>query len=66
MRHVAACAGPLMPTASERMLDQLGVPPDRRAFAFLAAGPGDATHAPVPGTPVPKPAGLFPRIDLEA
>ena len=66
MRHVATCAAPLMPASADAMLDQLSVPPVHRSFAALAAHPKDAACSPVPGTPVPKPTGLFPRIDLES
>ncbi|MCB9960369.1 MAG: methionine--tRNA ligase [Rhodospirillaceae bacterium] len=56
VRHVAILLQPVMPDAMARLLDQLGVPADARSFAALADGPGLA-----PGTPLPKPQGVFPR-----
>jgi methionyl-tRNA synthetase len=49
-----------MPGSMARLLDQLGVPSDRRDFAH--AGP---KHAVPPGTSLPAPRGLFPRITTE-
>ncbi|SMF68804.1 methionyl-tRNA synthetase [Tistlia consotensis] len=54
VRRVAILVQPVMPQAMETMLDQLGVPADRRGFADLDAGL-------VAGTPLPKPQGVFPR-----
>ncbi|BBK42930.1 methionine--tRNA ligase [Allostella vacuolata] len=56
IRLAAILTQPFMPQASARILDQLGVPADRRGFADLAE---DAALA--PGTPLPKPEGVFPR-----
>ena len=56
VRHVAILAQPVMPDAMARLLDQLGVAEDARSFAALADG-----VALVPGTPLPKPQGVFPR-----
>ncbi|MCA8909397.1 MAG: methionine--tRNA ligase [Rhodospirillaceae bacterium] len=61
VRHVAILAQPVMPDAMARLLDQLGVAEDARSFAALADG-----VALVPGTPLPKPQGVFPRyVDPE-
>ena len=57
IRRVAILTQPFMPTASEKMLDQLGVAPDARSFEALKIG-GRLT----PGTPLPKPEGVFPRF----
>ncbi|MBI1985709.1 MAG: methionine--tRNA ligase [Rhodospirillales bacterium] len=57
IRHLAILTQPFMPASSSRILDQLVVPADTRTFADL--GPG---HALKPGTPLPKPAGVFPRF----
>ena len=44
------------------LLDQLGVPADRRGFGDLGRA-----AALVPGTPLPKPEGVFPRhVEPEA
>ena len=58
-RRLAILTQPVMPGAMGRMLDQLGVPTDRRGFAALdepLAG----------GTALPKPEGVFPRFVEEA
>ncbi|BBK37271.1 methionine--tRNA ligase [Allostella sp. ATCC 35155] len=56
IRRLALLTQPFMPQASAKILDQLGVPDDRRGFADLGAG-----SALVAGTPLPKPEGVFPR-----
>ncbi|MBU6498770.1 MAG: methionine--tRNA ligase [Rhodospirillales bacterium] len=54
LRWVAAVLQPFMPDSMARLLDQLGVAPELRNLADLAA--------PVPaGTSLPAPAGIFPR-----
>jgi methionyl-tRNA synthetase len=59
---VAILTQPFMPQASARILDQLAVAGDRRAFDALT----DA-DALVGGTPLPAPQGVFPRhIEAEA
>ena len=60
VRNLAILTLPFMPRSMDRMLDQLAVAEDRRAFAFL--GPG---HALVPATALPKPEGVFPRLVVE-
>ena len=55
VRRLAILAQPFMPDSCNRLLDQLAVPADRRRFADL----GQALAA---GTPLPKPAGVFPRF----
>ncbi len=57
LRHLAILAQPVVPEAASRLLDQLAVEGDARDFAAL--GPG---HALAPGTPLPKPEGVFPRF----
>ncbi len=56
IRHIAILTQPVMPQASARILDQLAVPADARDFAAIGSELGLA-----PGTPLPKPAGVFPR-----
>lgn len=56
VRHVAILLQPVMPGSCGRMLDQLAVPADARGFDRLTAG-----HRLLPGTPLPKPQGVFPR-----
>jgi methionyl-tRNA synthetase len=47
-----------MPESMSRMLDQLGVPADKRDFAAL-------DDQLLPDTPLPKPEGVFPRFHEE-
>ena len=61
IRHLAILVQPFMPDAAGKMLDQLAVPDDARDFSHL--GPGHALHA---GVALPKPEGVFPRIEAEA
>jgi len=61
IRHVAVLTQPFVPRASAKLLDQLGVPPNRRDFSTL--GPNGTPL--VPGTPLPKPEGVFPRWQEE-
>ncbi len=51
---------PIMPGAADKLLSQLGVDAVLRSFDHL----GD-TYALKPGTPIPKPQGVFPRIEVE-
>lgn len=61
VRHLAVVVQPFMPHSAARLLDQLALPADRRSFATL--GEGGALK---PGTPLPKPEGVFPRYVEEA
>ncbi len=56
IRHVAVLLQPVMPTSCARMLDQLAIPAGERGFDRLAP-----SHRLSPGTPLPKPEGVFPR-----
>ncbi len=56
VRKIAILTQPLMPESSGKLLDQLAVPPDARAFGSLA--PGRELKA---GTALPEPKGVFPR-----
>ncbi len=61
LRTVALLVQPIMPEASGKLLDQLGVTADTRDFAHI----GDGSKL-VPGTPLPAPQGIFPRILVDA
>jgi len=62
VRNVAILSQPVIPDTANKLLDQLGVREDARDFNKI----GEAGRL-EPGTPVPKPQGLFPRIiDEEA
>ena len=54
VRQVAILAQPVMPDASSKLLDSLGVPQDERDFAAL----GTRIKA---GATLPPPVGVFPR-----
>ncbi len=54
IRMVATVLQPFMPGSMERMLDQLGVPPEARSLADLATPLAD-------GVSLPPPQGVFPR-----
>ncbi len=56
VRQIAILAQAIMPESSGRILDQLSVPQEARDFAQL--GEGGRLK---PGTPLPKPEGVFPR-----
>ena len=55
VRRLAMLTQPFMPESCSRLLDQLGVPADRRHFAALGRA------AASPARPLPKPVGVFPR-----
>ena len=57
LRAIGIVLQPFMPDTMAKLLDQLGVTPERRSFAAL----GDGGRL-VPGTGLPAPQGLFPRI----
>jgi methionyl-tRNA synthetase len=54
VRQVAILTQPVMPDASSKLLDSLGIPDDARAFKAL----GTRIKA---GTALPAPVGVFPR-----
>jgi len=56
LRHLAVVASPIIPRAASQILDFLSVPDDQRDFKALE------TWALVPGTALPEPQGVFPRI----
>jgi methionyl-tRNA synthetase len=64
LSEVIRCIGimlqPFVPESASKMLDQLAVPAHARSFEHLRP-----EHALIPGTPLPKPEGIFPRIERE-
>jgi methionyl-tRNA synthetase len=56
VRQIAILTQPVMPGASARLLDSLGIPEGERGFAAL----GGATRI-APGTALPAPQAVFPR-----
>jgi methionyl-tRNA synthetase len=57
IRNLAILLQPFTPEAAAAILDQLGVGPDSRNFAHLGE-----ISALTPGTPLPAPKGVFPRL----
>ncbi|CAA7617930.1 methionine--tRNA ligase [Magnetospirillum sp. UT-4] len=57
VRNLALLTQAFMPAASGRLLDQLGIGPDARTLHHCGSH-----HALKPGTPLPAPAGVFPRF----
>jgi methionyl-tRNA synthetase len=56
IRHAVILLQPVMPDTTAKVLDQLSLGPDARGFDRLSPD-----HRLVPGTPLPKPQGAFPR-----
>jgi methionyl-tRNA synthetase len=54
VRQIAILTQPVMPAASEKLLDSLGIPEDERSFAALKTRIA-------PGTTLPAPQAVFPR-----
>lgn len=61
LRHVAILYQPIIPGSANKILDLLSVPKDQRTFSHLE---GDDYEI-QPGTPISKPEGVFPRIEVE-
>jgi methionyl-tRNA synthetase len=61
IRHLGLATLPFMPETSDKILDQLSITSEGRSFA--SAGKAGALQ---PGTPLPKPQGVFPRYVEEA
>lgn len=59
LRVTAILYQPVIPDTSQQVLDQLAVPVDQRSFAFVRRD-----YRLVPGTPIGKPKGIFPRFEL--
>lgn len=60
MRHVGILYQPLMPTSSNKILDQLGVPEDERGFEHLEMESCKIQK----GREVSKPQAVFPRFEV--
>jgi methionyl-tRNA synthetase len=56
VRQIAILTQPVMPTASSRLLDSLGIPDEIESRNFAALGARIA-----PGTTLPAPSAVFPR-----
>jgi methionyl-tRNA synthetase len=61
LRYSAILYQPLIPQSANKILDLLAVPIDERTFAHLRD-----TYRIKPGSPISKPEGVFPRIELPA
>ena len=62
IRTLAIAIAPVIPDAAGKLLDQMGV--SQRAWTDLD-GSDDWFEARVGGEPLPKPEGIFPRLELE-
>jgi methionyl-tRNA synthetase len=58
LRSVALMYQPIIPSSASKLLDLLAVPADQRTFAHIGAA-----AALTPGTPLPTPEGVFPRVE---
>ncbi|HXV74209.1 MAG TPA: methionine--tRNA ligase, partial [Sphingomonadales bacterium] len=61
LRRIALLVQPVMPDSAARLLDQLGVGKGKRTLAFIGA-----KGALKPGTKLPEPKALFPRLAVKA
>jgi methionyl-tRNA synthetase len=59
LRHTAILYQPLIPDSANKILDQLEVPKDERSFAHL-----EDSYRIKSGSPISKPVGVFPRIEV--
>ncbi len=59
VRCLAIAIQPFVPASANKMLDQLAVRDDARTFAHLTSA-----HALTPGTTLPEPVGVFPRLEV--
>ena len=59
LRYVAILYQPIIPTSANKILDLLTVPAEERTFAHLKSD-----YRIVAGSPIEKPEGVFPRIEL--
>ena len=57
VRQAALLVQPVVPEGAAKLLDYLGVDPNHREFFFLGAD-----HRLVPGTELPAPSAVFPRL----
>lgn len=57
IRCLAIIMQSVTPTSAAKMLDQVAAPMDKRGYEHISA-----EHALTPGTPLPAPEGVFPRI----
>jgi methionyl-tRNA synthetase len=58
VRVAALLIQPVLPESAAKLLDLLGQPADQREFSAIATRLA-------PGTPLPKPEGVFPRYVVE-
>jgi methionyl-tRNA synthetase len=59
LRYVSILYQPIIPTSANKILDLLTVPEEERTFAHL-----NSEYRIKAGSPIEKPEGVFPRIDL--
>lgn len=59
VRRIALLLQPFCPQAAEKILDQLAIPAGQRRFESFEVNL-------IPGTPLPVPEGVFPRLQADA
>jgi methionyl-tRNA synthetase len=59
LRRIGLLLQPFVPEAANKLLNQLAIPENERLFHRVGAG-----SALKPGTVLPAPEGLFPRIEV--
>ena len=60
IRCLALSIQAIVPDSSAKMLDQVAAPLDKRTYAHISP-----EYAVKPGTALPAPEGVFPRIQVE-
>jgi len=65
VRDLAIAVRPIVPTAADSLLDQMGIDPDARSYGSFGDGEwfGELVAA---GFTVQQPVGVFPRLELPA
>lgn len=61
LRYVSILYQPIIPESANKILDLLSVPKDHRSFQYLD---GSNEYKIQPGTPIGKPKGVFPRLEV--
>ncbi len=65
VRTLAIAVRPVVPVASDKLLDQLGIPANERDYANLTDTDWFDRRV-ATGVPLKKPEGVFPRLDMPA
>lgn len=65
VRDLAIAIRPVVPASADKLLDQLGIPADERAYGNLSDG-GWFNRLVASGFTIAQPVGVFPRLELPA